>query len=148
MKSVSAMAVHERGVLKLPRSMFCFKGLIKLLLYAGAVLAIIQIVSYRTDDTRNVLNYNGSYFHWYPLSNALKSNGYLSTKNVGFFPDNFFEKEVQRQKCREFCRKNVRFCLEARILSEKRGIWKFECRALVDGELASQGTILCADRKV
>ena len=115
MKSVSAMAVHERGVLKLPRSMFCFKGLIKLLLYAGAVLAIIQIVSYRTDDTRNVLNYNGSYFHWYPLSNALKSNGYLSTKNVGFFPDIFVGKEVQRQKCREFCRKNVRFCLEARI---------------------------------
>lgn len=38
--------------------------------------------------------------------------------------------------------------LEAKIVSEKRGIWKFECRALVDGELASQGTILCADRKV
>ena len=38
--------------------------------------------------------------------------------------------------------------LEARIRSEKRGIWKFDCRALVDGELASEGTILCADRKV
>ena len=38
--------------------------------------------------------------------------------------------------------------LEAKILSEKRGIWKFECRAFVDGELASEGTILCADRKV
>lgn len=38
--------------------------------------------------------------------------------------------------------------LEARILSERRGIWKFECRASVDGELASEGTILCADRKV
>ena len=38
--------------------------------------------------------------------------------------------------------------LEARILSERRGIWKFECRASVDGELASEGKILCADRKV
>lgn len=38
--------------------------------------------------------------------------------------------------------------LEAKIVSERRGIWKFECRALVDGELASEGTILCADRKV
>lgn len=37
--------------------------------------------------------------------------------------------------------------LEARIVSEKRGIWKFECRASVDGELAATGTILCADRK-
>ncbi len=38
--------------------------------------------------------------------------------------------------------------LEASILSEKRGIWKFACRALVGDELASEGTILCADRKV
>lgn len=37
--------------------------------------------------------------------------------------------------------------LEARILSEKRGIWKFECKATVDGQLAASGTILCADRK-
>jgi len=38
--------------------------------------------------------------------------------------------------------------LEARIVSEKRGIWKFDVRATVDGELASSATILCADRKV
>ncbi len=37
--------------------------------------------------------------------------------------------------------------LEARILGEKRGIWKFECKATVDGQLAASGTILCADRK-
>ncbi|MEH6575844.1 MAG: 3-hydroxyacyl-ACP dehydratase FabZ [Amphritea sp.] len=41
-----------------------------------------------------------------------------------------------------------RLTLEASILSEKRGIWKFEVRASVDGELASSATILCADRKV
>lgn len=38
--------------------------------------------------------------------------------------------------------------LEATIISERRGIWKFRVRALVDGELASEGIILCADRKV
>jgi 3-hydroxyacyl-[acyl-carrier-protein] dehydratase len=38
--------------------------------------------------------------------------------------------------------------LEASIMSEKRGIWKFECRASVDGELVASATILCADRKV
>ncbi|GAB3488573.1 3-hydroxyacyl-ACP dehydratase FabZ [Marinomonas epiphytica] len=38
--------------------------------------------------------------------------------------------------------------LEAKILTEKRGIWKFECKATVDGELACSATILCADRKV
>lgn len=37
--------------------------------------------------------------------------------------------------------------LEAKILGEKRGIWKFECKASVGGELAASATILCADRK-
>lgn len=37
--------------------------------------------------------------------------------------------------------------LEAKIVSGKRGIWKFECKASVNGELAASGTILCADRE-
>ncbi|WP_261843698.1 3-hydroxyacyl-ACP dehydratase FabZ [Aliamphritea ceti] len=38
--------------------------------------------------------------------------------------------------------------LEANIISEKRGIWKFDVKATVNGELVSSATILCADRKV
>ncbi|WP_299183090.1 3-hydroxyacyl-ACP dehydratase FabZ [uncultured Neptuniibacter sp.] len=38
--------------------------------------------------------------------------------------------------------------LEAKVLSERRGIWKFEVRATVDGDTVSSATILCADRKV
>ena len=38
--------------------------------------------------------------------------------------------------------------LEASILSEKRGIWKFAVKATVDGDMVSSATILCADRKV
>ncbi len=41
-----------------------------------------------------------------------------------------------------------RLQLESRIVSEKRGIWKFECEASVDGEVAAAATILCADRRV
>ncbi|MBJ7538405.1 3-hydroxyacyl-ACP dehydratase FabZ [Marinomonas transparens] len=41
-----------------------------------------------------------------------------------------------------------RLQLEAKIVTEKRGIWKFECKATVDGELACSATIMCADRKV
>ncbi len=37
--------------------------------------------------------------------------------------------------------------LEAGYLSDKRGIWKFECRAMVEGDLAASATILCADRE-
>lgn len=37
--------------------------------------------------------------------------------------------------------------LEASIMAEKRGIWKFDCKATVDGELVSSGVIICADRE-
>ncbi|MCR9105003.1 MAG: 3-hydroxyacyl-ACP dehydratase FabZ [Gammaproteobacteria bacterium] len=36
--------------------------------------------------------------------------------------------------------------LHSQVLSSKRGIWKFEVRAEVEGELAASATILCADR--
>jgi 3-hydroxyacyl-[acyl-carrier-protein] dehydratase len=38
--------------------------------------------------------------------------------------------------------------LEAKVMSERRGIWKFDVKATVDGDLVSSATILCADRKV
>ena len=37
--------------------------------------------------------------------------------------------------------------LEAELVMVKRGIYKFECKASVDGELACEATILCAERK-
>ncbi|WP_111640331.1 3-hydroxyacyl-ACP dehydratase FabZ [Marinimicrobium alkaliphilum] len=41
-----------------------------------------------------------------------------------------------------------RLTLESKVKSVKRGIWKFECRATVDDQLAASATIMCADRKV
>lgn len=41
-----------------------------------------------------------------------------------------------------------RVFIDAKIVSEKRGIWKFECVAKVDDELVTSATILCADRSV
>lgn len=38
--------------------------------------------------------------------------------------------------------------LKARIISEKRGIWKFGCESEVDGQKVASGEILCADRKI
>lgn len=37
---------------------------------------------------------------------------------------------------------------EARIVSVKRGIWKFDCVAKVDDNLVTKATIMCADRPV
>ena len=44
------------------------------------------------------------------------------------------------------CVPGDRVVLQASIVSEKRGIWKFDVRASVDGETAATATILCADR--
>ena len=41
-----------------------------------------------------------------------------------------------------------RLCMESEIISEKRGIWKFDCRALVDGEVVCVAEILTAEREV
>jgi 3-hydroxyacyl-[acyl-carrier-protein] dehydratase len=38
--------------------------------------------------------------------------------------------------------------LEATIITSKRGIYKFACRASVAGELVGVATIMCAERKI
>lgn len=45
------------------------------------------------------------------------------------------------------CVPGDRVMLRAKILGDRRGIWKFEVSADVDGELCASATILCADRK-
>ena len=44
------------------------------------------------------------------------------------------------------CVPGDRIMLRARLLSERRGIARFEVSAEVDGELAASAVILCADR--
>lgn len=41
-----------------------------------------------------------------------------------------------------------RVFFECRVVSVKRGIWKFDCVATVDDKLVTGATIMCADRKV
>ena len=38
--------------------------------------------------------------------------------------------------------------LKAAIVSSRSGLWKFDCRAEVDGKMVAAGQILCADREV
>lgn len=44
------------------------------------------------------------------------------------------------------CIPGDRVMLRASIVSDRRGIWKFDVSSDVDGELAASATILCADR--
>ena len=36
--------------------------------------------------------------------------------------------------------------LNSRVIKDKKGIWKFDCNAMVGNELVAKATILCADR--
>jgi|TARA_B100000953_G_C18002814_1_gene415639 3-hydroxyacyl-[acyl-carrier-protein] dehydratase len=36
--------------------------------------------------------------------------------------------------------------LESSVITEKKGIWKFDCKASVEEDLVAEATILCADR--
>ncbi len=44
------------------------------------------------------------------------------------------------------CMPGDQVMLRAAIVSDRRGIWKFDVSSDVDGELAASATILCADR--
>ena len=54
---------------------------------------------------------------------------------------------VDKVRFRKRVRPGNNIDLYSKVISEKRGIWKFECRAELDGELICTATILCADRK-
>ncbi|TVZ38345.1 3-hydroxyacyl-[acyl-carrier-protein] dehydratase [Alteromonadaceae bacterium 2753L.S.0a.02] len=41
-----------------------------------------------------------------------------------------------------------RVYFECKVVSAKRGIWKFDCVAKVDDQLVTSATIMCADRPV
>ena len=39
-----------------------------------------------------------------------------------------------------------RIILESKIITNKKGIWKFDCKATVEDEIIGEAAILCADR--
>lgn len=58
----------------------------------------------------------------------------------------FYFAGADNVRFRRPCVPGDRVMLHAAIVSERRGIWKFEVSADVDGELAASASILCADR--
>jgi len=55
---------------------------------------------------------------------------------------------VDKVRFRKRVRPGDTLDIYSRVLGEKRGIWKFDCRAELDKELVCSAIILCADRKV
>ncbi len=80
-----------------------------------------------------------------------QASGILGFKTIGKTPQDgsvYLFAGADKVRFRRQVVPGDRLELEATVISEKRGIWKFECKASVDGQLASSATILCADRKV
>ena len=54
---------------------------------------------------------------------------------------------VDKVRFRKRVRPGDNIDLYSKVLGEKRGIWKFDCRAELNNEIVRSATILCADRK-
>ena len=54
---------------------------------------------------------------------------------------------VDRVRFRKRVRPGDNIDLYSSVVSEKRGIWKFDCKAELNNELVCSAIILCADRK-
>lgn len=80
-----------------------------------------------------------------------QASGILGFKTIGKTPQDgsvYLFAGADKVRFRRQVIPGDRLDLEAKVVSEKRGIWKFECKASVDGQLAASATIMCADRKV
>ena len=55
---------------------------------------------------------------------------------------------VDKVRFRKRVRPGDNIDLYSKVVSEKRGIWKFDCKAELNSELICSATILCADRKI
>jgi 3-hydroxyacyl-[acyl-carrier-protein] dehydratase len=80
-----------------------------------------------------------------------QASGILGFKTIGKTPQDgsvYLFAGADKVRFRRQVVPGDRLQLEAKVISERRGIWKFDCVATVDGELAASATIMCADREV
>ncbi|MEO0442150.1 MAG: 3-hydroxyacyl-ACP dehydratase FabZ [Pseudomonadota bacterium] len=80
-----------------------------------------------------------------------QASGILGFKTIGKTPQDgsvYLFAGADKVRFRRQVIPGDRLDLEATVVSEKRGIWKFDCQASVEGQLAAATTIMCADRKL
>ena len=75
--------------------------------------------------------------------------GILGFKTMGKTPADgsiYYLVGVDNLRFKRPCVPGDQVHLQANIVSERRGIWKFEVSATVNGDLCASANILCADR--
>ncbi|MFL2707762.1 MAG: 3-hydroxyacyl-[acyl-carrier-protein] dehydratase FabZ [Gammaproteobacteria bacterium TMED226] len=79
-----------------------------------------------------------------------QASGILGFVSMGKTPEEgsiYVLAGVDKVRFRKRVRPGDNLDLFSSVVGEKRGIWKFDCRAEVNNELICTATILCADRK-
>jgi 3-hydroxyacyl-[acyl-carrier-protein] dehydratase len=72
--------------------------------------------------------------------------GFYSQGKTNDDGSTFYFAGADNLRFRRPCVPGDRVMLRASVVSQRRGVWKFEVSSDVDGELAGAATILCADR--
>lgn len=83
------------------------------------------------------------------LEAMAQAAGILGFKTMGKTPADgsiYYFVGADKLRFKRPCVPGDQVMLRAAIVSDKRGIWKFDVSADVDGELCASATILCADR--
>ena len=83
------------------------------------------------------------------LEAMAQASGILGFKSMGKTPEDgsmYYFVGSDKLRFKKPVVPGDRLDLFSTVLSEKRGIWKFDVRAEVAGKIVSSATILCADR--
>ncbi len=80
-----------------------------------------------------------------------QASGILGFKTQGKTPEGgslYLFTGVEKAKFKRQVVPGDKLVLKSRVMTTKRNLWKFECTALVDGDVAASAIISCMDHKV
>ena len=85
------------------------------------------------------------------LEALAQATGILAFKSTNKVPDNgslYYFAGIDKARFKKPVSPGDQLILEVSVIREKRGIWKFDCEAKVDGELAASAVLMCAEKEV
>lgn len=85
------------------------------------------------------------------LEAMAQATGILAFKTLGHVPDGsslYYLVGIDNARFKQPVEPGDQLILEVECVKEKRGIWKFEGKAMVDGKLVCSAEIMCAERDV
>jgi 3-hydroxyacyl-[acyl-carrier-protein] dehydratase len=85
------------------------------------------------------------------LEALAQATGILAFKSSNKVPDDgslYYFAGIDKARFKKPVGPGDQLILEVSVIREKRGIWKFDCKAKVDGELAASAELMCAEKEI